>query len=202
MSNWFESFADTSVGTALADAIDTPERFFEFRTLSENGKPAVQAVAREVGPIIESLTTKRERDAASQFCGWYVGQIMRSSGYEIIQERGRVSDAPFQTGAVWKQIDREVQLVTAPPHVSAPGRLELDVKKGESGAAVAKWMLTLSARHRATGAVRRVHTIMSPESKPVDEACREALGYAKRMGIPFVWVHDPLKLFPKTNWPK
>jgi hypothetical protein len=154
VSNWFEAFADTPTGIALADITNTPERFFEFRTLSENGKPAIQAIAREVAPIIENLTTKRERDAASQFCGWYVGQIMRSAGYAIVQDRGRVSDAPFRTGAVWKQIDRKVQLVTARPQTSAPGSLELDVKQDDSGGAVAEWMVTMSATSRATKATR------------------------------------------------
>jgi hypothetical protein len=200
MSNRFEAFAVSGTGIALADAINTTERFFEFRTLSENGKPAVQAIARDVVPIIEKLPTKKERDSASQFCGWYVGQIMRAAGYEIIQKRGRVGDAPFQTGAVWKQIDRGVQLVTAPPQVSMPGRLELEIKQGDCGSVVAEWTVTMTATSRVTGAVRRKHLIMSP-ARPVDEACQEALGYAKRLGIQFVWVNDPSGLFPKENWP-
>jgi hypothetical protein len=59
----------------------------------------VQAVASEVAEIIEALPTKAERDAASQFCGWFVGQIMRRLGYRVVQERGRVTGASFKTGA-------------------------------------------------------------------------------------------------------
>lgn len=61
--------------------------------LSKIGKPAVQAVAAEVAEIIEALPTKTERNSASQFCGWFVGQIMRPLGYHVVQERGRVAGA-------------------------------------------------------------------------------------------------------------
>jgi hypothetical protein len=198
MSGQYESFANTPIGIALSDAIDTLERFSEFRALTEAGKPAVQAIARDVAPIIEALPTKKERDAASQFCGWYVAQIMRSSGYEIAQNRGRVSNAPYQTGAVWRQTDRAVQLVTARPPEAGSGRLELAVKQGDSGV-VAEWIETKAVTSRTTGAVRKVHTIS--RQKPVKEACEEALAHAKRIGIPFVWITDPDHLFPKTDWP-
>jgi hypothetical protein len=197
MSSRFESFANTPIGITLSDAIDTFDRFSEFRALSEAGKPAVQAIARDVAPIIERLPTKEQRDAASQFCGWYVAQIMRSAGYEIAQSRGRVSDAPYQTGAVW-QANRAVQLVTARPPEAGSGQLELAVKQSDSGV-VAEWTETKTVTSRTTGAVRRYHTIS--RQKPVKEACQEVLAHAKQMGIPFVWVIDPDHLFPKEDWP-
>ena len=199
MSNWFVAFADTPVGVALAEIVDTPERYLDFLVMSENGKPAVQAIAREVGPIIDALPTKQERVAASQFCGWRVAQIMRSAGYEIAQERGRVSDAPFQTGAVWKQINQEVRLVTAPPPAAGPGRVELEVKQRDNDTIVAERIVTMSATSRSTGVVRRVHILGG--LRPVVEACQEAIAYAKRMGISDVWINDPDHLFPKENWP-
>jgi hypothetical protein len=36
---------------------------------------------------------------------------------------------------------------------------------------------------------------------PADEAFRTAVGFAKRRGIPFVWVYDPRGLFPPTKRP-
>jgi hypothetical protein len=43
-----------------------------------------------------ALPSKADKDAASQFCGWFVGQIMRRLGYRVVQERGRVTGAPFK----------------------------------------------------------------------------------------------------------
>jgi len=199
MSNWFEDFAGTPVGLALSEIIDTPERYLDFLTMTENRKPAVQAIGREVAPIINALPTKQERNAASQFCGWRVGQIMRSAGYEIVQDRGRVSDSPFQTGAVWKQVGQDVRLVKARPSVSGPGVVELKVELDNSGAVVGERTVTMTAKSPVTGAVRRVHIIGG--KMPIIDACKEALGYAKRMGISSVWVDDPDRLFPSDQWP-
>jgi hypothetical protein len=199
MSNWFSSYASTPVGIALADAIDIPGRLFEFRALSEINRPAVQAVAADVTPIISALESKRDRDAASQFVGWYIGQIMRDAGYEVVQDRGRVSNAPYKTGAVWRQTNRSIQLVTEPPPVAGPGRLELRVTKDAGENIVASWTVTTSAMSRH-GQPRRVHTIMS-SPRPVEEALQEALSYAQRTGFPCIWINDPDHLFPKTDWP-
>jgi hypothetical protein len=199
MSNWFSSYATTNTGAQLADIIDQPEYLFEFRRLSEDGKPAVQAVARDVAPIINALPSKRERDAASQFVGWYVGQVMRDTGYEVAKERGRVTDAPYKTGAVWRQIASEPILVTEAPSVSGPGRLELRVVS-DNGELVADWEVTTTATSRITGHPRRVHTIKS-NRRPIKQAVEEALAYAKRFGFPAVWVNDPGRCFPKRDWP-
>lgn len=200
MSNWFAAFAQTPTGIALAEIIDEPERIFEFRSLSENGKPAVQAVARDVSAIISGLATKREQNAASQFVGWYVGQIMRDAGYEVVQERGRVSDGPYKTGAVWRQIEREPKLVSEAPPTAGLGRLKLQVTL-DGSRVVADWEVTTTEISPVTHKPRRVHSIKSP-MKPVEEAVAEALAYAKRYGFAEIWVFDPDLLFPREKWPR
>lgn len=194
MSNRFQSYSETPTGLRLIEAIDVPELIPEFLALSKIGKPAVQAVAGEVAEIIEALPTKSERDAASQFCGWFVGQIMRRLGYRVVQERGRVTGAPFKTGAVWEPESREVQIVSGLP-VPCPRRVELKVVKGAEGEVLGDW----HAVQTATGPTRRVHTIVE-SPKPVETALRNAKRYAEKWGFEIVWIQDPDRLFPHERW--
>lgn len=194
MSNRFQSYSETPTGLRLIEAIDVPELIPEFLALSKIGKPAVQAVAAEVAEIIEALPTKSERDSASQFCGWFVGQIMRPLGYRVVQERGRVTGAPFKTGAVWEAEGREVQIVSGLP-TPCPRRIELKVIRGTDGDVLGDW----HAVQTATGPTRRVHTIVeSPKS--VEIALRNAKRYAEKWGFEIVWVQDPDRLFPRERW--
>lgn len=192
-SKRFASYAETTIGQRLATLIDVPERVIEFRLMSSLGKPAVQAIAADVAPIINALPTKADRDSANQFCGWRVGQIMRELGYDLINERGRVSDAPYKTGAVWRHLDQPVEVVTSVPVGRA--RVDLSVRKSEGGDVIADWEAVISARDAA----RRIHQI-GALSKPVRAAFREAVAYAERWGIPFLWVKDPSRLFPREQW--
>jgi hypothetical protein len=195
MSHWFAGYAESPIGRELLEAIETPGRIFEFQALTEIGKPAVQAVARDVAPIIARLDSKSARDAASQFCGWYVGRIMRESGCEIVQDRGRVSDAPFKTGAVWQRRARKVQVVDGtPPPLTAAGRVELGVGRDEAGNVIARWSITMSAR----GLAHRVHEIRSAEI-PIERAYRDALANAERLNVPVLWINDPQRLFPREK---
>jgi hypothetical protein len=194
MSRRFQSYSETQTGRSLMQAIDIPEMIPEFLALSKIGKPAIQAVAVEVTEIIEALNTKSERDSASQFCGWFVGQIMRSLGYRVAQERGRVTGAPFKTGAVWEPKGREVQIVSRLP-IQCPIRVELKVIRGAEDDILGDW----HAVQAATGAARRVHTFVeSPKS--VEIALRNAKRYAEKWGFDIVWVHDPDRLFPRERW--
>jgi hypothetical protein len=193
-SNRFQSYSETPTGRQLIDAIDVPELIPEFLALSRIGKPAVQAVADEVATIIEALPTKSERDAASQFCGWFVGQIMRRLGYRVVQERGRVTGAPFKTGAVWEAGHREVQIVSALP-TPCPRRVELKVQRGNDGAILGDWL----AVQTAISPTRRVHTIVEGP-KPVEIALHHAKEYAEKWGYDIVWIQDPGRLFPREQW--
>ena len=103
MSAQFESYARTAIGRQLIAAIAPETRDREFKLLSRPSisKAAVYAIADEVRPIIEQLSSDGERKSANQFVGWVVGQRMRALGYRIVNERGRVKNATFKTGAVW-----------------------------------------------------------------------------------------------------
>lgn len=194
MSNRFQSYSETPTGLRLIEAIDMPELIPEFLALSKIGKPAVQAAASEVAGIIEALPTKAERDAASQFCGWFVGQIMRRLGYRVVQERGRVTGAPFKTGAVWEREHGEVQIVSGLP-AACPRRVELKVVRGTGGDVLGDWQ----AVQTASGPTRRVHTIVE-SPKPVETALQNAKQYAAKWGFDIVWIQDPDRLFPREKW--
>jgi len=194
MGSRFQSYSETPMGLRLIEAIDIPELIPEFLALSKIGKPAVQAVAGEVAEIIEALPTKSERDAASQFCGWFVGQIMRRLGYRIVQERGRVTGAPFKTGAVWERANRDVQIVGRLP-VQCPRRVELKVVQGSEREVLGDWQ----AVQTGTDPVRRVHTIVE-SPKPVETALRNAKRYAEKWGFEIVWIQDPYRLFLRERW--
>jgi hypothetical protein len=186
----FQSNAGSEIGRTLSELMDAPEFIPEFRALSKIGKPAVQAVTAEVAPTIEALPTKVERDAASQFCGWFVGQTMRPPGYRVVQERGRVTNAPFKTGAVWESENQPVQVVTSlPPNCSR--RIEMKVWRGEDGEFLGEW----NAVHVASNPIRRVHIIVEA-AKPVASALKQATEYAERRGFNVIWVQDPQRLFP------
>jgi hypothetical protein len=55
-----------------------------------------------VKPKLEALrrTKRREFDAAKQFVGWAVGQIMRDRGHKIVG-RSRVPRGLFTVAAIW-----------------------------------------------------------------------------------------------------
>jgi hypothetical protein len=191
MSNWFTGYSRGETGRALARIIGRPDRMLEFRLLSKLGKPAVQAIASDVSTIIERLPTKAERDAASQFCGWYVAQLMRRAGYEIAQDRGRVSDAPFKTGAVWRR-ERPVQIVhgPVPPPLDEQGRVELGVARNEAGEVIGRWRID-STR---SGLVDHFYTITALD-EPIEVSFREAYDWAERYGFSTLWINDPDGLF-------
>ena len=194
MSNRFEAFGETPIGRTLGFIIDAPELVPEFRAMSEVGKPAVQAVATHVSEVINALPTKERRDAANQFCGWRVGQIMRGLGYRMVQTRGRVSRAPFKTGAVWAYRNDEVRVVRSLPEGIAR-RIELVVKRSTTGEVVGEWMAVQSA----SDPVRRVHTIVE-KPKVLQCALENARNYAKRWHFRFVLIRDPEKLISGNWW--
>jgi hypothetical protein len=195
MSSRFQSYADTETGRTLAALMDAPEFIPEFRALSRIGKPAVQAIGSEVAQTIEALPSKADKDAASQFCGWFVGQIMRRLGYRVVQERGRVTGAPFKTGAVWESENRPVQIVNSLPPMCSR-RIELKVWRAEDGELLGQW----DAVHTASNPIRRVHTIVEV-AKPVDSALQHATEYAEKWGFNVIWVQDPQRLFPIKQAP-
>lgn len=190
MSSRFEAYAETPMGRELAAIIDAPELVAEFRALSEIQRPAVQAIAPHVVDLINALPGTAQRHAANQFCGWRVGQIMRSLGYRLVRSRGRVTGGPFKTGAVWGFPETEARLVRSLPE-RVTRRINMTVSQSPEGDVVGDWC----AVQTATDPVRRIHTVVEPP-KLLPVAIENALAYAKRWHIPFVLVRDPDNLAP------
>lgn len=194
MSSWFENFQDTDTGRALGYIINRPDRIMEFRLLSNLGIAAVQAVAHEVTPIIEALPDKSSKDKASQFTGWLVAKRMRAAGYEIVQARGRVSDAPFKTGAVWRRT-RRLQVLDRPGPVTEGGMVELGVQHNSDGDVIGRWRMSMTA---VPGRLA-LHE-MKGFDMPIESAFRDAVEYADRYGFSTLCLHDPEELFPREKW--
>jgi len=103
MATRFEYYGQTARGRQLASLIDTPERYPEFRAFSREGFPAVTALVSILSPFLEPLRTSdpAELDAAKQFVGWFVGEIMRRHGHTIVRKARSVPGKLFNVGAVW-----------------------------------------------------------------------------------------------------
>ena len=97
----FESYRTTKLGKEIEALARKPERMTEYRLLSRIGMPAVVALSWDVKPCIENLSEGERRDA-KQYCGAVVGEIMRESGYSMINPRGSAqAGGVFTLGAVW-----------------------------------------------------------------------------------------------------
>jgi len=189
MASRFDKFESTKTGTRLAAIVTMPEMVPEYCALSRIGKPAVQAIAADVAPIINALTTKEERDAASQFVGWRVAKVMRSLGYTLIQERGRVTGAPYQTGAVWSYEAGGVKIALSLPQ--GISRKVVVRVKDDNGQAVAD----IDATGEGEGSVHRVHSILRVRV-PFEEALEFATNYAARHGFGYVHILDGQRVLP------
>ena len=195
MSNRFEAYGQTRIGRELAAIIDAPELVAEFQTLSAIDRPAVQAIAQHVANIIDALPATEQKHAANQFCGWRVGQIMRGLGYRLVRDRGRVSGAPFRTGAVWGIPNAGVRVIRSLP-ARVTRRIDFCVKRSAEGEVVGDWC----AVQTATDPARRIHTVVeSPKALAI--AVENALAYAERWHFRYVLVIDPESLGSDFHWP-
>jgi len=102
MTTRFESYGRTPFGRRLAKIVTAPERYAECRAFSREGFPAITALVSLIRPELERLeqSNRREFDAAKQFVGWAIGQIMRDRGHKIVG-RSRVPGGLFTVGAIW-----------------------------------------------------------------------------------------------------
>jgi hypothetical protein len=162
----FDAFAGTQVGRALVALIESPSLIAEYRALSEEGRPALEAAAPKVASLIEALSTKEEQDFARRFCGYWVGQVMRGLGYRIVRERRRIRNAIIGEGAVWGVDPLAVRVLQERP-VDCANRIELRVFTGPSGESLADW-----------DAVQSVQ-----KAVPVDAALASAKEYAAKWGF-------------------
>jgi hypothetical protein len=97
-----ERYGSTESGQRLAAIINDPARYLEYRAFSREGYPAVMAVVSLVRPELEQLRgcDPTAFNAAKQYVGWAVGQLMRGHGHRVVQRR-RVRGGLLTLGAVW-----------------------------------------------------------------------------------------------------
>ncbi|ESY35298.1 hypothetical protein X747_28760 [Mesorhizobium sp. LNJC384A00] len=187
MTSRFDSYEKTAIGQELAAIVMMPELVAEYCAMSRIGKPAVQACASDVAPIIEALPTTAERSSANQYVGWLVAKIMRSLGYELVSQRGRVSDGPYHTGAVWALRSNTVTLShNVPSGISR--RLQVMVKQGPGGV-----VADIDAIDSAGDPPRRVHIIVAL-NVPIADVRDKAVRYAERHGFGHIHVIDRARL--------
>jgi hypothetical protein len=93
----FDHFRATPLGKQLEALFGTPTRYAEFAALARAGVASIVAIRDEVA---EKFPEAVADVTARQFCGAMVADVMRASGHEVIQARGRV-DGVFTYGAVF-----------------------------------------------------------------------------------------------------
>lgn len=190
MASRFETYGLTETGARLTRIVTMPEMIPEYRALSRVGKPAVQAIGADVAPIIDGLPSKAERDAASQFVGWRVAKVMRGLGYLLIQERGRVSDAPFRTGAVWSYAPGHVKVAFSVP-AGITRKVDVLVRSDRADDVMAD----VDAKDEGEGGRHSVRTVLRL-NVPFDEAIEFATAYAERHGYGYIHVIDGGRRLP------
>lgn len=118
MHSRFNELRKTDLGKELESLLSSSKKYVEYAALSRAGLPAIAAAVHELEglfPIVKS------DQAARQFCGAVVGEVMRDAGHEILRPRGRVAGNLFTYGAVWtpfpieKDADQIVQSMSGVP---------------------------------------------------------------------------------------
>lgn len=118
MHSRFNELRKTHLGQELESLLSSSKKYVEYAALSRAGLPAIAAAVHELEdmfPIVKS------DQAARQFCGAVVGEVMRDAGHEILRPRGRVAGNLFTYGTVWtpfpieKNADQIVQAMSGIP---------------------------------------------------------------------------------------
>lgn len=107
MHSRFDLFRTTPLGRQLEALITAPHRYTEYAALSRAEVPAVAALVHE---LQTSFPQVAHDQAARQFCGAAVAEVMRSRNHEILRPRGRVPGGFFSYGAVWTPFPRATAL--------------------------------------------------------------------------------------------
>ena len=86
MTSRFAAYGRTPLGQRLASIITAADRYAEYRAFSREGFPVVTALISLLKPELEPLrlSGRSEFDAAKQFVGWAVGQMMRDRGHTVV----------------------------------------------------------------------------------------------------------------------
>ena len=102
MSARFVDFEKTELGQKLKALVEEPNRLIEFEAFSREGFPAVTALVSEVSPLLENITSVKERNFIKQSIGDFVARVMRKAKYEKVGQRS-VPGKLFSVGALWKK---------------------------------------------------------------------------------------------------
>jgi hypothetical protein len=97
-----EHYGHTEVGQRLTAIVNERARYAEYCAFSREGYPAVTAIVSLVQRELKELRRSdlKAFDAAKQYIGWAVGQVMRAHGHHIVGRR-RVPGGLFTLGAIW-----------------------------------------------------------------------------------------------------
>jgi len=102
------AFLDRPEGRRLATVIRQPELLRVYEEFAFAEVPPVQAIIREIEPILGELDARTRRYAA-QSCGALIGEILTARGYRIAKgprgenRRGRVRRSRFiKTGMLFE----------------------------------------------------------------------------------------------------
>jgi uncharacterized damage-inducible protein DinB len=99
----FDEFRSTPLGRQLEALIDNDVRYPEYATLSRVGMPAVAALIHDLQTYFPEIA---DDQAARQFCGAAVAEVMRRHYHDIVRPRGRIPGGYLTYGAVWTPLPR------------------------------------------------------------------------------------------------
>ena len=103
MHSRFDEFRSTPLGRQLEALIDSDTRYPEYAALSRVGMPAVAALIHDLQTYFPEIA---DDQAARQFCGAAVAEVMRRHYHDIVRPRGRIPGGYLTYGAVWTPLPR------------------------------------------------------------------------------------------------
>ena len=100
----YRSFAALAEGSErwVFDLIVTPENFLFCAAVTEDGSPAVRAVAAKAAKAFADRSASLD-DRQRQFIGALVCTLMETNGYEKTGKKARVGVEPFSRGEVYRR---------------------------------------------------------------------------------------------------
>lgn len=174
MSNRFEKYAQTEEGQAFVRVIEASDNVAKYREHSLAGRPALQALASILAPMLDALASKKDQDFLRRFAGYWVGKVMRGLGFHSVREGKRIPGSVIGTGTVWAIDPQGIRVLDVRP-ADCANRIELKVYRGPDGQPTAEWEAVQSVEKAA----------------PAATALAGAKDYATKWGINTIVVHDP-----------
>ena len=123
------AFLARAEGQKIAAVIRDRDLLRAYEEFSHAEMPPVQAIVREIEPLLAEMDAKTRRYAI-QSCGALVGEILTQHGYRIMRgprgenRRGRIRHSRFiKTGTLFERIEKPHQ----DPHHEEAMRIARDV---------------------------------------------------------------------------